>query len=112
LCEISYTGNGVSGDSATYTAITINSSTHSSVAALSDFSSLEQDTNQALSEAGGGSVAVLVSKSNNGNISGNNGDIRVYLQIIYPAINISSASIELVINGTPQTFTFDKIPNV
>jgi len=112
LCEISYTGNGVSGDSATYTAITINSSTHSSVAALSDFSSLEQDTNQALSEAGGGSVAVLVSKTNEGDIDANGGSIRVYLQIIYPSINITSASIDLVINEVPQTFNFDKIPNV
>lgn len=111
-CEVSYTGNGVSGDAATYTKITINNQEYGVTNALSDFSALESAVNQALSNISGGSVAVLISKSNNGNISGNNGDIKVYLQIIYPSIAIDSASIDLVINGTPQSFAFDKIPNM
>lgn len=111
ICEISYNGNDISAMEAYYNAITINGVTHSNNKPLQDFSSLEQDTNQALSEAGGGAVAVLVSKTNEGDIAANGGSIRVYLQIIYPSINITSASIDLVINEVPQTFNFDKIPS-
>ena len=110
MCEISYSGNGAALDAATYTAVTVNGNTYSNSKPLAEFSSLESDINTALSLVGGVSILTLATKTISGDIGNNIGDIKVYLQIIYPSIGITSASIDVTTNGTPQTINFTKIP--
>lgn len=110
MCDISFSGNNVDTDKANSVSIAINGNTVSFNKTLDDFGSITSNVNQCLSDAGVTCTGVLVSTvSNLSDIASNTGFIEAYVQIFYPSAPLVG-NMEWNINGTPQTFTFDKIP--
>lgn len=111
LCAVSYTGNNNPLDEAILGDVTFNGVTYSNPKALSDWEGIFGIVQVALSDASVSSSLITVGTNNTGqsaNIALNQGEIFVLITVFYPS-SVLTGSIEVTVNGTPQTFTFEKI---
>jgi len=111
-CAIQYTGNNEPLDIAVATAMTINGVTYdSNPKLLNDLDAISNNLATVVSNAGATYAEIMVSTNNVGaaqaDITANSGEIRVYVYIFYPNQELTG-NIEVTINGTPQTFNFEK----
>jgi len=110
MCEITYTGNNQVLDRATTESITINGATTSFPKTLDDLLGITGNIESALSSSSITAIDVLsTTYSQLSEINLNSGDISVFVQIFYPSTELT-ASLDILINGATQTFTFVKVP--